>query len=400
MTPSREAPELAGNHVLPTAPKPGAVMVRGKGSFLYDTDGREYLDFVQGWAVNALGHAPPGIARVLHEQADRLWHASPAFHNANHLALTSRLAALAGMDHVFVCATGAEANESSIKLARKWGSVHKGGAYEIVTTEGSFHGRTIATMSASGKPAFAKLFEPKVPGFRKVPFGDAGAIERAIDERTVAVLVEPIQGEAGVVVPPPAYLRELREIADRRGVLLMLDEVQTGVGRTGRFFAFEHEGVRPDVVSVGKGLGAGIPVAAMICRKEVNCFEPGDQGGTHVGNALLCAVAAAVVETVSAPAFLEGVRARSERLVARLKGIAGAVGGSVRGLGMLQALALPRPIAEAAVVECRARGLLLNAPRPELLRFMPALNVSEAEVDRMADLLLAVLRGLPPAGAP
>ncbi|HEX4447070.1 MAG TPA: aminotransferase class III-fold pyridoxal phosphate-dependent enzyme [Polyangiaceae bacterium] len=383
-------------HVLPTAPKPDLVAVRGHGSFLYDAEGREYLDFVQGWAVNALGHAPPAIARVLTEQAGRLWTASPAFHNAPYIALATRLAGLARMDHVYVCATGAEANEGAIKLARKWGSVHRGGAYEIVTTEGSFHGRTLATMSASGKPTFARLFEPKVPGFRKVPFGDAEAMARAVDERTVAIMVEPVQGEAGVVVPPEGYLRALREIADRAGILLLLDEVQTGVGRVGPFFAHEHEAIRPDVVTLGKGLGAGIPVAATICTRAANCFEPGDQGGTHVGNALLCAVALAVVNTVADPAFLEGVRARSERLVDRLRAIGDGIGGTVRGRGMLQALVLDAPIAEATVIECRARGLLLNAPRPDVLRFMPSLVVSDVEIDRMAEILRDTLRALRP----
>jgi acetylornithine/N-succinyldiaminopimelate aminotransferase len=377
--------------VLPTAPKPDLVMVRGQGSFLYDADGREYLDFVQGWAVNALGHAPPAIARALTEQAGRLWHASPTFHNAPYLELASRLAGLARMDHVCVCPAGAEANEGAIKLARKWGSVHRGGAYEIVTTDGSFHGRTLATMSASGKPAFAKLFEPKVPGFRKVPFGDAAAMARAVDERTVAIMVEPIQGEAGVVVPPDGYLRALREIADRAGILLLLDEVQTGVGRTGPFFAHEHESIRPDVVTLGKGLGAGIPVAATLCTRAANCFEPGDQGGTHVGNALLCAVALAVVNTIADPAFLADAQARSRRLTEGLRAIGQDVGGTVRGRGMLQALRLDAPIAEATVVECRARGLLLNAPRPDVLRFMPSLVVSDAEIDRMAEILRDVL---------
>jgi acetylornithine/N-succinyldiaminopimelate aminotransferase len=385
-------------HVLPTSKPPDLVMVRGRGSFIYDSEGREYLDFVQGWAVNALGHAPPAIARALQEQSETLWHSSPAFRNRPHIELASRLAAVSGMDHVFVCATGAEANESSIKLARKWGKVHRGGAYEIVTTEDAFHGRTLATMSASGKPAFAPLFEPKVPGFRKVPFGDAEAVARAIDERTTAIMIEPIQGEAGVVMPPDGYIAALRSIADRAGVLLVLDEVQTGVGRTGLFFAFEHERVRPDVVSLGKGLGAGIPVAAMLCMKEVSCFEPGEQGGTHVGNALLCAVANAVVATIADRDFLAGVRARGERLTARLRAVGAPREGSVRGRGLLQALRLRAPVSEAVAAECRARGLLLNAPRPDVLRFMPALNVSDDEIDRMAQILGEALAVVPDQG--
>lgn len=252
-------------HVLPTAVRPTSVMVRGEGDFLFDHEGERYLDFVQGWAVNALGHASPVVADALARQARTLVMASAAFYNAPQLALSDRLAAASGLDHVFVCSTGAEANESAIKLARKWGSIHRRGAYGLVTTEGGFHGRTLATMSASGKPEFAPLFEPKVPGFRKVPFGDAAAIESAIDDTVAAILVEPVQGEAGVVVPPAGYLAELRAIADRHGILLMLDEVQTGIGRCGTLFAFQGEGVLPDVLTLGKGLGAGFPIAAMLC---------------------------------------------------------------------------------------------------------------------------------------
>jgi acetylornithine/N-succinyldiaminopimelate aminotransferase len=381
-----DAPEFA-RHILPTSARPDLVMVRGAGSFLYDDKGREYLDFVQGWAVNALGHAPPAIGAALRAQADLLWSSSPAFYNAPHVALASRLARVTGLDHVFVCATGAEANESAIKLARKWGTIHRRGAHEIVTTDGAFHGRTLATMSASGKPSFEPMFEPKVPGFRKVPFGDADAVARAIDERVVAIMLEPIQGEAGVIVPPDGYLRALRDIADRAGVLLLADEVQTGVGRTGRFLATEHEGVRADVVTLGKGLGAGLPVAAMLCSRAVSCFEAGEQGGTHVGNALLCAVADAVVAIISDEAFLAGVRARSAKLVERLRAIAEPRDAAVRGRGMLQAMRLARPVAEATVLACRSKGLLLNAPRPDVLRFMPALDVSDAEIETMAATL-------------
>ena len=228
-----------------------------------------------------------------------------------------------------------------------------------------------------------------------MPFGDAEAVARAVDERTTAIMLEPIQGEAGVVVPPDGYLAALRAIADRAGVLLVLDEVQTGVGRTGRFFAFEHERVRPDIVTLGKGLGAGIPVAAMLCARAVSCFEPGEQGGTHVGNALLSAVANAVVEIVADPEFLAGVRARGEHLAGQLRALGKPREATVRGLGMLQALCLRAPIAEAVAVECRNRGLLVNAPRPDVLRFMPALDVSVADIDRMVAILGETLASVP-----
>lgn len=378
--------------VLPTANRPDLVMARGQGDFLFDTDGRRYLDFVQGWAVNALGHSSSVVADALYAQARTLVHASAGFYNVPQLALSRALAEASGLGHVFVCTTGAEANEAAIKLARKWGAVHRGGAHGIVSTTGAFHGRTLATMSASGKPEFAPLFEPKVTGFRKVAFGDAAAVEDAIDESTVAVMIEPIQGEAGVVVPPAGYLRALREITTRRGVLLVLDEVQTGIGRTGPLFAFEHEGIRPDVLTLGKGLGAGMPAAAMLCTPEVSCFSPGDHGGTHAGHPLVCSVALAVLATVSEPSFLRGIAERSAALVAGLERIAAMLpGGQVRGRGLLIALDLGEPIAVRVVEESRRRGLLLNAPRPSLLRFMPALNVELDSIASMLTMLEAVI---------
>ncbi|MBC7172737.1 MAG: aminotransferase class III-fold pyridoxal phosphate-dependent enzyme, partial [Polyangiaceae bacterium] len=256
------------------AVRPPVVMVRGEGSFLWDESGRRYLDFVQGWAVNALGHAPPVLARALAEQSTTLVNASPGFHTRAQLDFAAELVAVGALDRVFLCSTGAEANEGAIKLVRRWASKHRPGAFEILTTEGSFHGRTLATMSASGKPGFDALFPPKVPGFRKVPFADLGAVERAINEETAAVMVEPIQGEAGVVVPPEGYLRELRALTAARGILLVLDEVQTGVGRTGTLFRYEAENARPDILTLGKGLGGGVPLAALCATEAVSCFEP------------------------------------------------------------------------------------------------------------------------------
>jgi adenosylmethionine-8-amino-7-oxononanoate aminotransferase len=256
------------------------------------------------------------VARALTEQASQLVHGSAGFFNTTQVRLCSTLAHESGLGRVFLCSTGAEANESAIKLARKWGQLARGGAWEIVTTTDAFHGRTLATMSASGKATFAPLFEPKVQGFRKVPFGDADAIEAVLDDHVAAVLVEPIQGEAGVVMPPPGYLKRLRELTAARGVLLMFDEVQTGIGRTGKLFAFQHEDARPDVLTLGKGLGAGVPLAAMLCDARYACFQPGDQGGTYSGNALTAAVGQAVMDAVMAPGFLDA-RERHVRQAAR-----------------------------------------------------------------------------------
>jgi acetylornithine/N-succinyldiaminopimelate aminotransferase len=304
----------------------------------------------------------------------------------------ARLAALVaeatGLDQVFFCNSGGEANEGAIKLARKWGQRYRGGAFEIVTTLGSFHGRTLATMSASGKAAFEPLFEPKVPGFRKVPLNDLGALAAAITDRTVAVMLEPIQGEAGVIPATDGYLSAVRALTRERGVLLILDEIQTGIGRTGLFSAFEHVHARPDILTLGKGLGGGVPLAALVASAEVACFEPGDQGGTFNGNPLMAAVGCAVVETVRQPAFLAAVRETGDYLAARLRALSADLGhGEVRGRGLLLALALGRGEAQKVVDSALDRGLLINAPRPDSLRFMPALTVTRAEIDRMVALL-------------
>jgi acetylornithine/N-succinyldiaminopimelate aminotransferase len=375
-------------HVMNITPRPPVVMVEGAGSRLRDSEGREYLDFVQGWAVNCLGHGHPAIVEALAGQARRLINASPSYHNAPMARLATLVAESSGLDTVFFCNSGAEANEGAIKLARKWGAKHRGGAHEIVTTQGAFHGRTLATMSASGKPAFERLFEPKVPGFVKVPLNDLSALAAAITERTAAVMLEPIQGEAGVIPADDDYLRAVRALTRERGVLLILDEIQTGIGRTGRMYAFEHTGTRPDILTLGKGLGGGVPLAALVASADASCFEPGDQGGTFNGNALMAAVGCAVMDTVNTPAFLAGVRAASDHLATRLRELSAGHGhGEVRGRGLLLALALARGDASKVVAAALDRGLIVNAPRPDTLRFMPALTVSRAEIDEMIERL-------------
>jgi acetylornithine/N-succinyldiaminopimelate aminotransferase len=375
-------------HVMTITQRPPIVMVEGSGSWLRDGEGREYLDFIQGWAVNCLGHGHPVVLGALESQARRLVNCSPAYHNEPMARLAGLLAGSSGLDSVFLCNSGAEANEGAIKLARKWGQLHRRGAFEIVTTHGAFHGRTLATMSASGKPAFEPLFEPKVPGFPKVPLNDLDAMAAAITERTVAVMVEPIQGEAGVLPAHDDYLRGLRALTSERGVLLILDEIQTGIGRTGRLYAFEHAGVRPDILTLGKGLGGGVPLAALVASAAASCFEPGDQGGTFNGNPLMAAVGCAVVETVGRAEFLASVTDTGAYLEGRLAALSAETGhGEVRGRGLLLALALSRGDGRKVADAALDRGLLVNAPRPDTLRFMPALTVSRAEVDEMIERL-------------
>jgi acetylornithine/N-succinyldiaminopimelate aminotransferase len=378
--------------VMVTGKRFPVVMARGQGSYLWDTSGKRYLDFVQGWAVNSLGHCPAVVTRALTEQASRLVNVGPIFYTQPLLDLASLLVERSCFDRVFFTNCGAEANEGAIKLARKWGSNHKGGAYEIVTFENSFHGRTLATMSASGKPGWDTLFEPKVPGFVKVPLNDLAAVERAVGERSVAVMIEPVQGEGGVNLATVEFAQALRALTRETRTLLVVDEVQTGIGRTGKLFAYEHLGIEPDIMTLAKGIAGGAPLGALVAREDVCCFEPGDQGGTFNGNALVTAIGAAVVRHVGRQEFLDEVTRTGAYLTQRLEDLSSRHGcRGVRGRGLLVAMALPTPTAAAVVDRAFEAGLIVNAPRPDLLRFMPALDVSRAEVDEMIEMLEGVL---------
>jgi len=373
--------------------RPDVVFVKGDGSWLYDETGRRYLDFIQGWAVNSLGHAPGLIREALATQAARVINVSPAYYNEPMRRLADLLCRLSGLDRVFFANSGGEANEGAIKLVRKWGSKKRGGAFEIIAFENGFHGRTLATMSASGKPQFRELYEPKVPGFFHVPMNDIAAVERAIGPKTAAIMLEPIQGESGIVPFTDSFLRDLRELTTQHGLLLVLDEIQTGIGRTGRMFCFEHANIRPDIVTVGKGIGGGVPLAAVLARAEICLFEPGDQGGTFNGNPLMTAVGCAVVGEISRPAFLAQVSENGEYLAARLRQLSVEVGlGEVRGRGLLLALELGRPVGSEVVKRALASGLLINAPKPGVLRFMPALNVTRDEIDELFRILCPVIQ--------
>lgn len=372
--------------------RPNTVFVKGEGSWLYDETGKRYLDFIQGWAVNSLGHAPALIREALAAQAARVINVSPAYYNEPMRRLADLLCRTSGLDRVFFANSGGEANEGAIKLVRKWGSKKRGGAFEIIAFENAFHGRTLATMSASGKPQFRDLYEPKVPGFFHVPMNDIAAIDRAIGPKTAAIMLEPIQGEAGVVPFTDTFLRDLRELTTQRGVLLVLDEIQTGIGRTGRMFCFEHANIRPDIMTLGKGIGGGVPLAAVLAREEICLFESGDQGGTFNGNPLMTAVGFAVVAEISRPAFLAQVSENGEYLAGRLRQLSVELGmGEVRGRGLLLAVELGRPVASEVVKRALASGLLINAPKPGVLRFMPALNVMRNEIDDMLRILRQVI---------
>jgi acetylornithine/N-succinyldiaminopimelate aminotransferase len=372
--------------------RPALVFVEGRGSWLRDQNGKAYLDFIQGWAVNCLGHCPDAITKAITAQARRLLNCSPSFYNEPMIRLAELIARHSGLHRTFFTNSGAEAIEGAIKLARKWGQKHRNGAYEIITMVHGFHGRTLAAMSASGKPQWDRLFEPKVPGFPKVPLNNLERVKDAITDRTAAVMLEPIQGEAGVFVASDAFLQDLRTLTKREGILLIFDEIQTGIGRTGRFFGFEHSGAVPDIMVLAKGLGGGIPLGALVAHEDVCCFEPGDQGGTFNGNALATAVGCAVMEEIAKPGFLPQVTRTGAYLADRLEGLSRKHRcGGVRGRGLLLAIDLGRETGPDVVAEALRRGLLINAPRPDSLRFMPALTVTHDEIDQMIDILDAAL---------
>ncbi len=380
------------NALMQITNRPDLVFVSGEGSWLTDSEGRRYLDFIQGWAVNCLGHSPKVMVDALTAQAKTLINCSPAFYNEPSARLAELIASTSGLERVFFANSGAEANEGAIKLARKWGGLHRKGAYKIITFDHAFHGRTLATMSASGKPNWDKLFEPKVPGFPKADLNDLASVKALLADDVVAIMLEPIQGEAGVLPATAEFLSALRELTKREGMLLILDEVQTGIGRTGRLYGFEHSGVRPDIMTLGKGIGGGVPLAALVASEAVCCFEPGDQGGTYNGNALMAAVGCAVLETVGAPAFLKRVNDAGATLRTGLIALSVKHGlGEVRGDGLLLALELGRDIGTAVVEQARVEGVLLNSPRPATLRFMPALNVSDSEINQMLQCLDSLL---------
>ncbi len=372
--------------------RPRTVFVRGEGSYLWDDSGKRYLDFIQGWAVNCLGHSPPVVADALAAQAQLLLTPSPAFYNGPSLELAQALADLSCFDRVFFANSGAEANEGAIKLARRYGALHRNGAYEIITFDGAFHGRTLATMSASGKKAFEPLFEPKVSGFPKARLNDLDSVKRLLSGKTIGVMLEPIQGEAGVWCATDQFLRRLRKFTTAHGLLLIVDEIQTGMGRTGKLFHYEHAGIEPDIMTLGKGIGGGVPLAALLATKAVSCFEHGDQGGTFNGNPLMCAAGVAVLKEVAEPGFLMAAAETGIYLESALQKMSARHGlGEVRGRGLLLALDLKHPIAADIVALAFENGVLLNAPRPDALRFMPALNVTRDEIAGMIDCLDAVL---------
>ena len=371
--------------------------VRGKGTRLWDSDGREYLDFFSALAVTNLGHAPAPVVAAIREQTEQLLHVSNLHYCAPQSRIAEILCAHSFADRVFLCNSGAEANEAAIKLARRWGHRHGGTRTNVVTALGSFHGRTLATLTATGQEKVRTGFQPLPPGFTYVPFDDLAALDRALGDEVVALLLEPIQGEGGVVMPHPDYLAGARRLCDDRGILLMFDEIQVGMGRTGTLFAYEQLGVTPDVMTLAKALASGIPIGACLAREEVAAsFDLGAHGSTFGGNAVAAAAAAATLEVMLADGFLAGVRARGEHFLARLREMAARlpVVAEVRGRGLMLAVTLREP-AGWVVEACLARGLLVNCTADRVLRLLPPLIITDAEIDEGLGILEEVLRSRP-----
>ncbi|MDP4142868.1 MAG: acetylornithine/succinylornithine family transaminase [Bacillota bacterium] len=382
----------AKENLLYITERPSIVMEKGKGMYLWDTEGKSYLDFIGGWAVTALGHCPEVIIEALERQGKELINPSPAFYNKPMIEFARLLTSNSCFDKVFFTSTGAEANESAIKLARKYGSKFLKGAYEIITTVNGFHGRTLATMSATGKAHWKEIYEPKVSGFKHVPLNDIEALHEAITESTCAIMLEPIQGEGGVNEASAEYILELRKVCDSKDILLIFDEVQTGLGRTGKLFAYEHYGIEPDIMTLAKGIGGGYPLSAMLTKDKYNIFEAGDQGGTYCGNPLGMAVGMAVVEEIIKKDLTSNAQVQGEYILKKLNEIQTKfLIKNIRGKGLLIAFDLPMEKGKEVVDKCLKAGVLINSPKPSTIRLIPPLIVTKEDIDNMFDILEKVL---------
>jgi len=390
---SDEIIALADRYLCPTYARAPLALVRGAGTRVWDADGKAYLDFFSSTVVANLGHQHPAVVRAIEAQAHKILHVSNLHYCEPQAQLAEKLVQGSFADRVFLCNSGAEANEAAIKLARKYGHAQGDGRYEVITAFNSFHGRTLATIAATGQEKVRVGFEPVQQGFRYAAYDNVDAIEQAITARTIAVLVEPVQGEGGIVAPAPDYFRALRDLCDRHALLLMFDEIQTGMGRTGTLFAYEQLGVAPDVMTLAKGLGAGVPIGAMLAAESVaNVLDKGSHGSTFGGNALTCAVGVAVMEVLENEGVLANCVAMGERLMAGLTALAGKhrMIKAVRGRGLLIGVELTQPGAPL-VERCQAAGLIINCTANTVLRLTPPLTVSAAEVDEALAVLDKVL---------
>jgi acetylornithine aminotransferase len=386
----------AQQYLMNTYTRQPLIIHKGRGTRVYDPNGKEYLDFVGGVAVNNLGHCHPNVTVAFQKQAQRLVHVSNLYYTEPQVKLARLLVEHSFADKVFFCNSGTEAIEAAIKLARKFShDKHGPDRHEIITMGQSFHGRTLAAVTATAQPKYHKGFEPLVPGFRYVPYNDLKAVAQAVSDRTAAILVEPAQGEGGVRIPDPDYLPGLRKLCDEKGLLLILDEVQTGIGRTGRLFAYEHYGIEPDVMALAKGLGSGLPIGALLAKDSVaQAFTPGSHAATFGGNPLVCAAAIATLEVLLEEGFiLDNCRRMGDYFVERLKGLQQRhpCVVSVRGLGLLVGMELSidgKPI----VQDCLEEGILINCTMDRVLRFVPPLIILKEEIDLLINRLDGIFK--------
>ena len=384
---TKSIPELADRYLMQTGRRLPVTFVRGRGCLLYDDAGREYLDLVAGIAVNLLGHAHPEVVAAVTKQSAELIHTSNLYFTQPQVELARRLVDLSFPSRVFFCNSGAEANEAAIKLARKWGTRNRDGAFEIITTTGSFHGRTLATVTAGGQHKYSDPFQPLPDGFVHVAYNDAEAIEAATTEKTVAVMLEPVMGEIGVIPAAAGYLERVRVWCDRKNLLLILDEVQTGLGRTGRWFAHQHASIAPDVMTLAKGLGGGLPIGACLASPRADVFEPGDHGSTFGGNPLACAAATAVLHVIER----DGLVGHAAEMGDLLRSTLGDIGAKdVRGVGLMQAFEFEEPKAKPFQNACLEAGLIVNAVDDHSVRLVPPLIIGANEIDRAQSVMRKV----------
>ncbi|MDD4322096.1 MAG: aspartate aminotransferase family protein [Dehalococcoidales bacterium] len=383
-------------YYMPTFKRLPVMLVRGKGNLVWDENGKEYLDFVAGWAVNALGHCHPVVVEATIQQASQLIHTSNSYYTIPQLKLARLLVENSCMDKVFCCNSGTEATEGAVKLARRYGHLHLNGAYEVITALGSFHGRTLAMVSASGQTRHQAPYTPLPSGFVNVEFNNIEALKAATTEKTCAVMLEPVQGEGGVNIVDKDYIHAVRKWCDEKGILLILDEIQTGIGRTGKLFAYKHFEIEPDIMTLAKGLGGGLPVGAIASKDRASVFAAGEHGSTFGGNPVTCAVAFSTLEYIiqndipehaakMGALFAEGL----EKLVKRYE-----IASSHRGIGLLRALQFEKDVAEQIVLKCLENGLLINRLKPNAIRFMPSLIITPEEIEKGLGILEKSIKGL------
>ena len=395
---ANEVFEESRKYIMNTYKRLPLFIVKGRGNRVYDGEGKEYLDFVSGLAVNNIGHCNPRVTVAFQKQAQRLVHTSNLFYTEPQVKLAKLLVENSFADKVFFCNSGAEANEAAIKLIRKYSSEKETGRYGIITALNSFHGRTMATLTATGQDKFHKGFEPLVPGFFYVPFNDISAVEKAINDKTAAVMIEPIQGEGGVNIPDRDYLKRLREICDLNGILLALDEVQTGIGRTGKLFAYQHTGIEPDIMTLAKGLGGGLPIGAMLAKDHVaSAFTPGTHASTFGGTPLVCSAAVEVMKILTEDEIiLDTCRRMGSYLVDELNNLKlkyPDIIKDIRGKGLLIGMEL-NIAGEDVVRECLKKGVIINCTMERVLRFLPPLDVSQPDIDKVIETLTDVFDGI------